>query len=154
MSFVESTKRFYGGIIKIGNGFSHILLLAIRLFWGGSFFITGLGKLMNIESVAEFFKSLQLPIPTFHAYLVGGIELVCGALLVLGLFSRLASIPLIITMIVAYLTTELDAVREILVNPDLAIMKQPFNFLMASLIVFAFGPGVFSIGYWFEPRKR
>ena len=75
-----------------------------RLAVGWVFLQSGWGKLHNLEKVTGFFTSLGLPAPGFQAKLVAGTELVCGALILLGLATRVASIPLIITMIVALCT--------------------------------------------------
>jgi len=43
----------------------------------------------------------------FWAYFTGAIEILCGLLVLSGLFTRLASLPLLIIMIVAFITTKL-----------------------------------------------
>jgi putative oxidoreductase len=75
-----------------------------RLTIGWVFLQSGWGKLHNLQKVVEFFTSLGLPAPEFQARLVACTELVCGGLMLLGLATRVASIPLIITMIVALAT--------------------------------------------------
>lgn len=84
-----------------------------RLTLGIVFFNSGRGKLGNLPQVVEYFQSLGIPAPHFQAPLAAGAELVCGALLLLGLFSRLASVPLIVTMIVALLTARKDDIEGI-----------------------------------------
>ena len=75
-----------------------------RLAVGWVFLQSGWGKLHNLEKVVGFFTSLGLPAPAFQARLVACTELVCGALILVGLATRVAAIPLIITMIVALAT--------------------------------------------------
>lgn len=75
-----------------------------RLTVGYAFLITGWGKLHNLERVTEFFASLSIPAPAFHATFVACIEFGCGGLLLLGLLTRLAALPLMATMVVALLT--------------------------------------------------
>ncbi len=89
------------------------LLLAIRLIWGIMFILTGAGKLGNISQVIEFFNSLQIPNPVFFAWLVALTELIGGALIVLGLWTRVAAIPLIAIMVVAYATDSRETVLNI-----------------------------------------
>ncbi len=84
-----------------------------RLTLGLVFFNSGRGKLGNLSQVVEYFQSLGIPAPHFQAPLAAGAELVCGALLLLGLFSRLASVPLIVTMIVALVTAKKDDIEGI-----------------------------------------
>src|SRR5262245_25480205 len=75
-----------------------------RLVVGWVFLQSGWGKLHSLEKVVGFFTSLGLPAPEFQARLVACTEFVCGLLLLVGLATRVASIPLIITMIVALAT--------------------------------------------------
>jgi putative oxidoreductase len=84
-----------------------------RLTLGLVFFNSGRGKLGNLPQVVEYFQSLGIPAPHFQAPLAAGAELVCGALLLLGLFSRLASVPLVVTMIVALLTAKKDEIEHL-----------------------------------------
>lgn len=121
------------------------LLLAIRLYWGWQFAQTGWGKLMNLGRTAGFFESLDIPLPKVNAVLAGGTECLGGALLALGLFARPASVPLIFTMLVAYWTADRDALNAIMSDPDQFVTASPFLFLLASLIVLAFGPGKLSL---------
>src|SRR5690606_29750078 len=75
--------------------------LVARLVLGWVFIGSGSGKLQNLERVTGFFGSVGIPAPGFMAPFVGTVELVAGILLLVGLGARLASIPLIVTMIVA-----------------------------------------------------
>lgn len=120
-------------------------LLGIRLYWGISFAQTGWGKLMNLERTAGYFESLNLPLPKLNAIMAGGTETLGGALLALGLFARPASVPLIFTMLVAYVTADREALLAIATEPDRFVTAAPFLFLLAALIVLAFGPGKFSM---------
>ncbi len=121
------------------------LLLVIRLYWGWQFAQTGWGKLMNLDRTAGFFDSLGIPLPKLNAIMAGGTECAGGVLLALGLFARPASVPLIFTMLVAYGTADLDALNAIVSDPDQFTAAAPFLFLLASLIVLAFGPGKLSL---------
>jgi uncharacterized membrane protein YphA (DoxX/SURF4 family) len=53
------------------------------------------------------FAKIGIPYPEIMAPFVGSVEAVCGSLLLLGLFTRLATVPLIITMLVAILSTKI-----------------------------------------------
>ncbi len=121
------------------------LLLIMRLYWGWQFFQTGKGKLMNLDKTASFFMELGIPLPKLNALMAGGTECFGGLLLLAGLASRLAAVPLIFTMIVAYLTAEREAVTGLFADPDAFVSAAPFLFLLAALIVFTFGPGRFSV---------
>jgi len=136
---------FYSGLITLGTFLQPFILLAIRLFWGWEFFDGGLGKLKDINPVIEYFGSLGIPFPTLNAYLVGSIETVGGLCLLLGFASRLAAIPLMCVMGVALFTAYPDVVTKMFADPLAFTHMEPFNFLLASLLIFAFGPGYISI---------
>ena len=129
-----------------------LLLLIIRLYWGWGFFQTGKGKLMDVQKPTEFFQSLGIPFPHAQAILVGTTECLGGLLLLLGLASRVISTPLTILLVVAYLTADLEIARNIFNNPDKFLAADEFLFLFAVVLVFAFGPGKFSID-WVVRRK-
>ena len=131
----------------IGNCLRDLFLLAIRLYWGWQFFQTGRGKLQNLDQTAEFFGSLDIPAPKLNAMLAGGTECLGGLLLLIGLASRVISVPLIFTMIVAYATAHLDSVKTMFSDPDTFVTQAPFLFLLAAVIIFIFGPGRFSLDH-------
>jgi putative oxidoreductase len=84
-----------------------------RLSVGLVFFNSGWGKLHGLKDVIEYFRSLGIPAPEIQAPFAAGTEFVCGLLLLLGLFTRIASVPLIITMTVAILTAKKDDIEGI-----------------------------------------
>ncbi len=121
------------------------LLLVIRLYWGWHFAQSGWGKLHNLEKTTGFFESIHIPMPKLNAIMAGAVECGGGVLLALGLFARPVSIPLIFTMIVAYVTADNEALHAITSDPDKFVSAAPFLFLLASVIVLAFGPGKLSL---------
>jgi putative oxidoreductase len=84
-----------------------------RIGVGTVFVQSGWGKLHNLEQVTGFFSELGLPAPGFHAVFVSTTELVCGALVLVGLCTRLAAVPLFITMLVAIRTALWDQVDSL-----------------------------------------
>ena len=137
----------YQLLIKVGNSLQSPFLLIIRLYWGWQFFLTGKGKLMNLTKTTEFFTSLNIPMPGLNAAFAGTVEMVGGILLLIGLASRLTCIPLIILLIVAFLTADLEAFKSLFSEPDKFFGAAPFLHLYACLIVLIFGPGKFSVDY-------
>ena len=83
-----------------------------RLTIAGVFVETGWGKLHNLPKVIGFFTELGIPAPQFQAPLVAATEFVCGLLLLLGLFTRVAGLPLIVSMTVAILTARKSDVHS------------------------------------------
>jgi putative oxidoreductase len=81
--------------------------LVVRLTLGAVFATTGWGKLHNLESITEFFASLNIPAPGAQAAMVSTIEFVGGLLLLVGLGTRIVSALLIGVMAVAIYTAKL-----------------------------------------------
>ena len=80
----------------------------IRLAVGGVFLTEGIQKFLYPDALgAGRFAKIGIPAPEISASFVGAAEIVCGALLLLGLLTRLAAIPLIIDMLVAIATTKI-----------------------------------------------
>jgi putative oxidoreductase len=72
------------------------------------FFPEGIQKLTFPDILgAGRFANIGIPYPDFMGPLVGVVEIICGALIVLGLFTRLAAVPLIIIVIVAIVSTKI-----------------------------------------------
>lgn len=140
---------FWKSITALGTFFSSFFLLAIRLYWGYQFILTGTGKLLHINATTAYFSSLGIPFPYANTLLVGNIEFLGGCLLLLGLFSRIAVIPLFFVLSVAYLTAGHKALSTLFLehNPSLFFSDDAFLFLYAVLIVFCFGPGKISFDY-------
>ena len=137
----------YSLIVRAGNSLQSLFLLFVRLYWGWQFMVDGWGKLHNLPKVIEYFGSLGLPLPGPTAVFVSILELVGGALLALGLGSRLIALLLTGNMTVAYITGDREALLSIFSDPDKFSAAAPFTYLMASLIVLIFGPGRFSLDY-------
>lgn len=143
---LSSVRSLNDQVGSIASKFQNLFLLIIRLYWGWSFFQAGKGKFGDPEKVIGFFTGLGIPFPTFNLYLVATVETFGGLLLLLGIVPRLASIPLIITMIVAYTTAHAEALHGIFSDPNTFFGEAPFLFLYASLIVLLFGPGSYTLG--------
>jgi len=81
--------------------------ILIRLVVGAVFLSEGIQKFVipDLRGSGRFNK-IGLPSPEFLGNFVGFFEVACGVLIVLGLLTRLASIPLIIIMIVAFGATK------------------------------------------------
>jgi putative oxidoreductase len=135
----------YRGLIALGKSFQHLILLAIRLVWGWLFFGAGMGKLGDIDPIISYFTQLGIPYPALNAYFVGGLEFVGGCCLLVGFASRLFALPMAITMATAMATAHSAQFHDFFHNPLGLVQTDPFSFFMAALLVFAFGPGLFSV---------
>jgi putative oxidoreductase len=137
--------NLYSALVNGASKLKSPFLLLVRLYWGWSFMMTGKGKLEHIDKITAFFHDLGIPLPMLNAYLAGSTEFLGGLLLLLGLGGRLASLPLIFTMTIAYVTAESEALHSIFSDPDKFTGADPFLFLYAAVIVLLFGPGCFSL---------
>jgi putative oxidoreductase len=133
---------------------SSIFLLVLRVYFFWQLFLTGKGKLSNIGKITEFFASLGIPLPTVNAYFIGSLECFGGLLLIAGLASRPLSLLIAVSMIVAYITADFDALSNILTDPDKFVKADPFPFLLAALIIYVFGAGAFSLDAWLKRRWK
>lgn len=96
----------YKTILSTDNSNATIL---IRLMVGFIFLSEGIQKfLLPALRGAGRFEKIGLQQPYFLSYFVGTFEIVCGILVISGLFTRLAAIPLIIIMLMAITTTKAD----------------------------------------------
>jgi uncharacterized membrane protein YphA (DoxX/SURF4 family) len=87
--------------------------ILIRLLVGGVFVSEGLQKFVFPEAlgVGRFIK-IGIPFPQFFAPFVGMVEIVCGAMVIAGLLTRVAAIPLLIDISVAILTTKVPMLAK------------------------------------------
>jgi putative oxidoreductase len=139
----------YTLLIRAASTLKSPFLLVVRLYWGWQFFQTGTAKLGDIPTFTTRFTDWGVPLPHLSVILAGTTETVCGLLLLAGLASRLISIPLIFTMLVAYLTAETEALHAFFSDPDKSVSATPFQFMFAAILVLILGPGAFSIDYFF-----
>lgn len=100
-------KKLHSKFVSLADKLRDLPLLALRIVLAIGFFEPGLKKLGSIEGTAVWYESMGIPAPTLNAYLSGGIETVGAVLILLGLGTRVMSIPMIFTMIVAWLTVHL-----------------------------------------------
>ncbi|MEX0967421.1 MAG: DoxX family protein [Bacteroidia bacterium] len=137
----------------IGSDYSKTTIL-IRLMVGAVFLSEGIQKfLFPAIRGAGRFEKIGLPEPEFLGSFVGGFEILCGALVLIGLLTRLASIPLIIIMLVAIATTKTD----VLANQGFWEMmhgsRTDWAMLLGSIFLLIKGGGMFSLD-WFILNKK
>lgn len=88
--------------LQVADG---IPLLLLRLYLAPVMIQAGWNKASSFDSIVDWFGNddygLGLPMPLVMAFLATAAELVGGVLLLLGALTRLVSIPLMVTMIVA-----------------------------------------------------
>jgi putative oxidoreductase len=94
----------YRRLVRVLNNGQDLSLLFLRLLLAYGFWDTAKTKWDDIDSVAEWFYGLGIVAPKFNAYFAASVEMAGVFLLLFGLGTRLISIPLIITLIVAIKT--------------------------------------------------
>ncbi|MED5488160.1 MAG: DoxX family protein [Pseudomonadota bacterium] len=91
--------------LQVADG---IPLLLLRLYLAPVMIQAGWNKASSFDSIVDWFGNndygLGLPMPLVMAFLATAAELVGGVLLLLGALTRLVSIPLMVTMIVAMMS--------------------------------------------------
>ncbi len=82
-------------------------LLLLRILVGWVFLSEGIQKFLFPAALGPGrFEKIGIPFPQIMAPFVGVVEIVCGALLIVGLFTMLAVLPLLIDIVVAIATTK------------------------------------------------
>ncbi len=136
----------FSGFTSLCGRLAPLAPLVTRIVLGQAFFQTGLGKLRNFEGTVSFFQSIGIPFPAANAAFIGALELVGGALLVVGLGTRLFAALLSSTMVVALLTADRASfLAELTGRGDQGLTGVvPVVYLMLLLWLVAFGAGALS----------
>lgn len=128
--------------------------LLARISLGSIFTLSGWGKLHHLDQVTGFFTQLGIPFPEFNAGFVGATEFGFGILILLGLLTRLAAIPLIITMTVAIATAkrpEIEGLTDVLGFEE-------FIYIVIFIWLMIQGAGKVSLDHFFDrkcgPKKN
>lgn len=135
---MEKIRTFVLGIARCASPFA---MLLARVSTGYIFVETGWGKLHNLERITEFFTQLGIPFANIQAPFVASVELVAGAMILVGLFARAASVPLIGTMVVAIITAKKGDIAGF---SDLFMLPE-FLLILVFLWIFTSGAGRFSL---------
>lgn len=138
-------------IIQTSNSKTTVL---IRLMVGAVFLSEGIQKfLFPAIRGAGRFEKIGLPSPDFLGSFVGAFEIVCGIFILIGLLTRLASVPTLIIMLVSITTTKI----EILSNDSFWAMmhasRTDWAMLLGSLFLIIQGGGKWSFDNYFQRKK-
>ena len=121
-------------------------ILLIRLMVSAIFISEGIQKFLFPDSlgIGRFIK-IGIPWPEFFAPFTGVVEIVCGFLILIGLLTRIAAIPLIINMCVAIISTKIP----ILLTEGFWKMaheaRTDFSMLLGSIFLLIVGSGIISV---------
>ena len=126
----------------------------VRLMVGGVFFSEGIQKFLFPEALGVGrFTKIGIPAPHFFAPFVGVVEIVCGASLVFGLLTRLATIPLLINISVAILTTKIPMLLKSGLWATLHEARTDYCMFLGLLFLLLAGSGAFSLDNLILRRK-
>lgn len=130
-------------LLASSAGFSVVL---IRLMVGLVFLSEGIQKfLYPATRGAGRFEKIGLPEPELLGSFVGTFEIVCGAMIVVGLLTRLAVLPTITIMLVAIATTKLPMLAEDGFWEMAHAARTDFSMLLGSLYLLIVGAGSLSV---------
>jgi putative oxidoreductase len=141
-------------------------ILAIRLMVGGVFLWEGLLKFAYANQGVGRFTKLGMPAPEILAPAIAILEVGGGALLISGLGTRLISVPFIIEMIVAMLSTKVSlyfGTSPLPKPPAPPIMggwavlheiRSDYAQIMSCIFLLAAGPGPWSLDAWLQRASR
>lgn len=133
----------------VASKLDSIILLLLRLTLAYGFYTPARMKWNDINAIAGWFESMTYPLPTLNAYLAGITEAAGVLLLLLGLGTRLISIPLMFVMLIAIFTVHLGNGFEAGDNG----FEIPLYYLLMLFSLFVFGSGKFSIDYFISKKK-
>ena len=137
------------------DGAQWMVKLAVRIAVGLEFFGSGLGKLGKLSGLIQYFRSLGIPAPEVQAPFVASTELVCGALIAVGLATRPAALMLCGVMTVAIVTAAAPE-KHITANwhglLEFFYLPEVLLFLLFAWLIFA-GPGRASLDARFDARR-
>ena len=143
-------KTIYMEFSKLSEYGKSLSLLFARLAVAYGFYEPAMMKWSDINSVAEWFGSMGIPLPTLNAYMAATTEIVGVVLLTLGLLTRFISLPLIVIMIVAIVTVHLPNGFSAGNNG----YEIPLYYMIFLLIFFSNGAGKFSIDRFIFGEKN
>ena len=142
-------EKYFGIVDSLGN-LKSIPLLLMRIILAIGFFGPAKMKMGNIDGIISWFESINIPMPALNAYLATGTEALGVVLLILGLGTRLISIPLIITMIVAILTVHLSNGFEAGNNG----FEIPLYYMIMLITLVIYGGGKFSVDHLLNKNNK
>jgi uncharacterized membrane protein YphA (DoxX/SURF4 family) len=121
-------------------------VVLVRLLVGGVFLSEGVQKFLFPDALgAGRFVKIGIPAPAVMAPFVGVVEIVGGLLLIVGLLTRLAAIPLIIDMLVATATTKISILVKSGFWAAVHEARTDYAMLLGSIFLLLVGAGALSV---------
>ncbi len=121
-------------------------VILIRIMVGWVFVSEGIQKFLYPAQLGfGRFEKIGMPSPQILAPVVGAIEIICGALVIVGLFTRVASIPLLCVIGTAIVTTKLPMLNANSVWSTLHESRTDLSMLLGLLFLLIVGSGGLSL---------
>jgi uncharacterized membrane protein YphA (DoxX/SURF4 family) len=140
---MKTKKGLSSSIFNTDNNNSAIL---IRLTVGLIFLTEGIQKYLFPELLGTGrFTTIGFSNPAFWAYFTGTFEIICGTLIILGLITRVASIPLIIIMITAFISTKIPILIHKGIWPWAHEYRTDFAMTLLLIYLLIYGSGRWSV---------
>lgn len=128
----------------------------IRLAVGLIFFTQGILKYTDPKMGVERFTKIGFAHPAFTAHFVGFFEIVCGVLVLLGLLTRLAALPLLMVICTAIVSTKIPELYR--ANQGFWYMvsdaRTDFAMLCSLLFLILAGGGRWSVDWQWRRRRE
>jgi|SRR3954470_10629826 putative oxidoreductase len=135
---------FYDWSLAVARPFAWLAPLVVRIVVGLVFADTGWGKLHALPRMIENFRGWGIPAPEILTPLASGIEFVGGLMLLVGLLTRFAAVPMMIVMVVAILSAKAAEVDSLV---TLLGFEEVSYFVMFAWLAIA-GPGPVSLDHF------
>jgi len=143
-------KDFYLELSILFNYFQSFSLLFARFALAYGFYEPALTKWNNFDATTEWFSSLGIPFASFATLLTASVEIMGVVLLVLGLFTRLITMPLMVVMFVATLTVHLSNGFSVANNG----FEIPLYYFLFLSILASHGAGKFSLDFLIFGKEK
>jgi uncharacterized membrane protein YphA (DoxX/SURF4 family) len=124
-------------------------IVLVRIAVGLIFFTQGVLKYIDPNMGVNRFTKIGFSQPAFTAHFVGGFEMACGALVLIGLVTRIAALPLLVVICTAIVTTKIPELSR----PSqgfwfmVSDARTDFSMLMSLLFLIAAGGGCWSLDW-------
>jgi putative oxidoreductase len=135
---------------RVAAYFTWLPPLVARIVVGWVFLWSGWGKLNALPRMIENFRSWGIPYPEILTPFVSGVEFVGGILLLVGLFTRVAAVPLIVVMVVAIISAKWADVDSL----ETLLGFEEVSYLALFLWLAIAGPGPISLDYLLTRGRR
>jgi putative oxidoreductase len=130
-------------------------ILLVRVLVGWVFASEGIQKFLFPAALGPGrFAKIGIPAPQYTAPLVGVVEIVCGFLLIAGLFTSLAAIPLLIDIAVAIATTKIPMLLKQGLWAAMHEGRTDFCMFLGLIAIMLFGAGRLSLDPWRDRKNR